>query len=380
MKKILIVEDNLTQLKTMERLLSENFDIISASNLNEAYLRWEDKPDLIITDVRLNDNDSYNVDGLTLLKETKNKYPAIPVIVMTAYGGTQLEAEARKLGAHIFLSKPVNLDEMYEAISNALLVSQKTLYQIWKARIIKALPPIIFLFACLALWEMAVKYFEIPVYLIPAPSTILNTIQLHFLDLLSDTALTLMEAFFGFCLGITFAFISAVAFVHWKIVEKSVYPYVVGLQAVPMIAIAPLLVLWFGNGFFGKVIMAAFICYFPVVVNATIGLRSFDPQAMDLMHLLSANKIQIFLKLRLPSSLPFLFSAMKISSNLSIIGAIVAELSGARAGIGFRILTASYRLETDILFAAIIFASLSGILFFAIIALIEKKVIRWGNT
>lgn len=240
--------------------------------------------------------------------------------------------------------------------------------------------PVLFFLLFVIVWEAVVNGLHVPLYLIPAPSVIAATIGNSFFSLLADTGITLLEAILGFLLGGGIAFVVAVIFAHSRLIEKSINPYFVGLQAVPIIAVAPLLVVWFGNGLFGKVIMAAFICFFPIVVNTTVGLKRIDPDAMDLMYIFSANRKQIFLKLRLPSCLSFLFSALKISSTLSVVGAIVAELAGAKAGIGFRIIVSSYRMDTPMMFASIIFAALSGISFFFMVTIIERRFLRFKQT
>jgi len=240
--------------------------------------------------------------------------------------------------------------------------------------------PVLFFVLVIIIWEAVIKMFNVPQYFIPAPSIIVATIYNSFFSLLKDTGITLLEAVLGFLLGGGIAFVVAVIFTHSRIIEKSINPYFVGLQAVPIIAVAPLLVVWFGNGLLGKVIMAAFICFFPIVVNTTVGLKRIDPDAMDLLHTYSANKKQIFLKLRLPSCLSFLFSALKISATLSVVGAIVAELAGAKAGIGFRIIISSYRMDTPMMFASIIFAALSGISFFFVVTIIERRFLSFKQT
>jgi len=377
MKKILIVEDNVNQLDTLRKILSGNFEVVTATNLEEAYKSLETNLDLILTDLRLDDSDRDNNDGIVLLAEAQKKHPSLPVIMMTAYGGTMIESEARKMGAYDFLQKPINLDELEEVVQQALRISKRSILNQAKHYLRESGPPALFFVLFIAAWESIVKALNIPQYLIPAPSVIVTTIYESFFPLLKDTGITLLEAVLGFLLGGTVAFTVAVAFAHSKIIEKSLYPYFVGLQAVPVIAIAPLLVIWFGNGLFGKVVMAAFICFFPIVVNTTVGFKSVDIEAMELMHTLSATRKQIFFKLRLPSSLPFLFSALKISATLSVIGAIVAELAGAKAGIGFRIIISSYRTDTIMMFASIIFAALSGILFFLVITVLERKFLTW---
>ena len=145
----------------------------------------------------------------------------------------------------------------------------------------------------------------------------------------------------------------------------------------PIVAIAPLLIVWFGNGLLPKVIVAAIISFFPVVVNTTKGLRSVDAEAFDLFDSMSATQSQVFFKLRVPSALPYLFAALRISSTLAVIGAIVGEFSGADRGLGFFIMISSHRLETVDMFVGILLSSLLGILFFYGIALLEKVIVPW---
>jgi len=241
-------------------------------------------------------------------------------------------------------------------------------------------PAVVFLIAFLVFWEIIVRVFSIPEYLIPAPSRILAEIRIESISLLVDLSITMMEAFLGFLIANVLGIIFAVAFVHSRLIENCIYPYAIAFKAIPLVAIAPLLVLWFGSGLMGKVVMASTISFFPILVNATIGLKSIDPEALDLMKSLSASRMQILIKLRLPIALPHIFSALKISSTLSVIGAIVAEMSGATQGIGHAIMVASYGLETPTLFAGIVSSSLGSILFFKAIAFVENKVLTWHDS
>ena len=245
--------------------------------------------------------------------------------------------------------------------------------------IARAMAPLVFLILLIMIWEIAVRLFKIPSYLIPSPTIVSATILKNLTSLLMDSAVTLFEAVLGFMLGTLLAFFVAVLFVHSQIIERSVSPYFVALQAVPIVATAPLLIIWFGNGLFSKVVMAAMICFFPMVVNSVAGLKSISENELDLMRLFSANPSQIFFKLRLPASLPFLFSGLKISATLSVIGAVVAELAGATRGLGFQILMSSYQTDTPFLFAAVLFSALIGVLFFNSVVLLEKLLTRHGR-
>jgi len=239
------------------------------------------------------------------------------------------------------------------------------------------IPPVLVFIAVLGLWELIVRAAHVPNYLLPPPSAIFMEIVKTILPLLKDTAVTMLESVLGFVVGSGLAVGVSVIFTHSKLMERSFYPYAIALKTIPIIAIAPLLILWFGNGIPAKIVMAALICFFPVIVNTTKGLQSVSPAALDLFGSLSASRWQMLWKLRFPMALPYIFSALKISATLAVIGAIVGEMAGANVGLGYVVLVASYRLETPMLFGAIIAASVGGILFFGLISLIEKWSIRW---
>jgi len=234
--------------------------------------------------------------------------------------------------------------------------------------------PILTLLAALVLWESAVRLFEIPKYLIPAPTQVALTIAHSWPSLFKDAGVTLGEAALGFALGTSFAFVVGAAFVHSQLIEDGLAPYMVALQAVPIVAMAPLLIIWFGNGLLSKIVMAAIICFFPMVVTSAAGLRLASSDALDLMRVLSASKWQVFLKLRLPASLPFVFSGLRISATLSVIGAVVAELAGATRGIGYQIMISSYQTDTPTLFAAVLFSAITGIGFYYAVTFVETII------
>lgn len=236
-----------------------------------------------------------------------------------------------------------------------------------------------FVIAVLVLWEAAVRLFGIAEYLLPPPSQIGQRLATQFPALLPHIGITAFEAFAGFAAGGVIGVILAVIFVHSKTLEAGIYPYAIALKSVPIVAVAPLLVVWFGSGLLPKIIVAAIISFFPVVVNMVKGLRSIDVEAFDLFDSLSASKSQIFFKLRVPTSLPYLFSALRIASTLAVIGAIVGEFSGADRGLGFFIMISSHRLETVDMFVGILLSSLLGIVFFYGVSLLERLLIPWGK-
>ena len=228
-----------------------------------------------------------------------------------------------------------------------------------------------------AVWQVVVTAADVPAYIVPSPAEIAAELLSEASWLAVDLGWTMLEAVLGFLIGSGSAFVTAVLFVHVRVVERAAFPWAIVLQTIPIVAIAPLLTIWFGYTLVPKVIIAAIICFFPVLVNTTRGLRAVSSQAMELMNVLSARRASIFWRLRLPSSLPYVFAGLRVAATLSVIGSIVAEFTGADRGIGYVIVQASYRIDTRLMFAAIALSSLAGIVFFHVIGWIEKAALRW---
>jgi len=237
--------------------------------------------------------------------------------------------------------------------------------------------PVAFFIGACGLWEAVVRLFHIRPYMLPAPTAVFKEIINQNFTLLEHTRVTMTEAVLGFLIANTLAFAVATLFAHSSFLEKGLYPYAIALKTTPIVALAPLLVLWFGTDIRSKVVAAGLISFFPVLVNATRGLRTVDEEALDLFESLNASKWQVFRFLRFPNSLPYIFSALKVSSSLSIVGAIVGEFVGANQGLGYLILISSYHLETASMFAAIVAAAIGGVAFFALVSLIERRVLVW---
>lgn len=241
------------------------------------------------------------------------------------------------------------------------------------------IPAILFMFSLLCLWQVFVIVLKIPEYILPKPSQILLRFFESYSLFGNHLLITLLEAFLGFMLGSVFGIFLAILFVYSKTLELALYPYAIALKTIPIIAIAPLLTVWFGNGILPKIMVSAIISFFPVVVNTVKGLKNIDPEAFDLFDSLSATRKDLFFKLRVPSSLPYIFSALKISSTLAVIGALVAEFTGSDKGLGFLIMMASYRLETVDMFVGIFVSSMLGIAFFYMIVVLEGFLVPWSR-
>jgi NitT/TauT family transport system permease protein len=234
--------------------------------------------------------------------------------------------------------------------------------------------PIAFVAAALLLWELAVRVLKVPAYLLPPPSVIFAAIDR---ELFVHLAVTSVEALTGFAIGSCCAFAAALVFVRSPFLEKGLFPLAITLKTTPLVAIAPLLVLWLGTGWWSKITAAALICFFPVLVNTVKGLKAADAEFFELFRSFGATREQEFRKLRIPYCMPYFFSALKISSSLAIVGAVVGEFVGATHGIGYVIMVSSSHLETDVLFAAIFAAAAAGIFLFHLIGWIEQRLIFW---
>jgi NitT/TauT family transport system permease protein len=229
----------------------------------------------------------------------------------------------------------------------------------------------------IALWWAVVTIFEVKPFIAPSPWAVVQTLWLKRTVLLGNLVPTATEALSGFLLGNLVAMAVATVFVHNRRLQEIFFPVVVMFNSIPVVAKAPILVLLMGNGVEPKIAIAALVCFFPTLVNGVRGLEAVNPQALELMRVLSASRREVFFKLRVYAALPFLFSALRIAASMSVIGAVVGEWIGATQGIGAMIIQATYNFDSALLYAAITMsACLSGCFFLAIVAL-ERAIIRW---
>ena len=239
-------------------------------------------------------------------------------------------------------------------------------------------PPLLVFLLLLALWQLSTAVFSIPSYLLPSPVDVAMVTGKVADTFPHDFGVTFVEAVGGFLLGSIGAFLFGLVFAHSTLVEKSLMPYVIAMKTMPIVAVAPLLVIWLGVGILPKVILSALISFFPVLIGTVKGLKEVDPDQIDLFRSLAATKWQILKWLRLPSSLTYLFPALRVSVVLSVIGAIVAEFASANAGIGFKIMLASFHVDTPAMFLYIIASALMSLVLYGTIALAERFMLPWS--
>ena len=244
---------------------------------------------------------------------------------------------------------------------------------IWRSRMM----PVIGVLALLVGWWAIVVGFNVKPFIAPSPFLVLETLYAKRAVLLDNVIPTALEAAGGFLIGNLVAIVLATVFVHNKTLNDIFFPVALMFNAIPVVAKAPVLVLMMGNGVEPKIAIAALVCFFPTLVNMVRGLDAANPQAMELMRVLSASKTEVFFKLRLFSSLPYLFSALRIAASMSVIGAVVGEWIGATRGIGALIIQATYNFDSALLYAAIVMSACLSGSFFLIIALLERRIVRW---
>ena len=243
-----------------------------------------------------------------------------------------------------------------------------------------AVPPALALFLAAVVWEVWVRLKDVPTYIVPAPSKVLGRLLGDLPFFAGEGAVTVSEALAGFALGSAVALIGATLMAHSRFLERSLLPLAILVKVTPIVAIAPLFVIWFGFGSAPKVLIAAMITFFPVLVAGVAGFRSIDPRAADFLRSLKASRREVFLTLRVPSAMPYLFAGFRVSVPLAVIGAVVAEWFTGDRGLGSVIIVAHSNLDMPTLFSAIFTLAFIGISLTLIVSLIEKKVLFWHES
>jgi NitT/TauT family transport system permease protein len=233
---------------------------------------------------------------------------------------------------------------------------------------------LVLLLAVLLLWEAAIDLFAVPRYLLPSPSNIVLKLAASPELFAYHALVTTRETLEGFAFAVLVGVALATIIVHSRMIEETLYPILIFMQLTPKMAIAPLLIVWLGFGETPKIAIAFLIAFFPIVISTVAGLRSVEPEQLEMLRGLRANNWQILLKARFPSALPFLFSAMRISITLAVTGAIVAEFVGASEGLGHLIIVSSSNMETETTFAAILTLAAIGVVLFSLIRLVEYAI------
>lgn len=239
------------------------------------------------------------------------------------------------------------------------------------------LAPGMLLALTVALWEILVRVRDTPRWFFPPPSAVVREAVSSRSLLWSHTWTTLQEIIVGFSIAVLFGCAVAIAIASSSLVRRSLLPVVIATQAVPIIALAPILLIWFGYGMTPKVIVVVLTCFFPIVINLVDGLRAVDVDAVNLLRSMGARRAQILRIVRIPSALPYLFSGLRIAASVSVIGAIVGEWVGASSGLGYLMTRSAAQFQTARLFAAVAVSALLSIGLFALVVGVERYVLRW---
>lgn len=242
------------------------------------------------------------------------------------------------------------------------------------------IPPVALLALGLLAWQIIATMKNVPDYLLPTPTLIWQTtINEHDL-LLTNTWPTLKIVVFGFLIAFALGFLLAVAINDSPLLERALYPIIIASQTIPLIALAPILVVLLGFTILPKLIVVALICFFPIAVNTVDGFKSVDPDQINLLRTLGAGRWRLFRDVQFPTALPYLFSGTKVAATFSVIGAIFGEWVGSSEGLGYVMIQKSAQLDTAALFSAVLILAIIGITLFAVVALAERLLLPWYHT
>jgi len=238
----------------------------------------------------------------------------------------------------------------------------------------------------LVLWEVGVRVWNVPVYVLPAPSKIFQALAngLSFHDFWGDQrfyvhiAATLSEAMLGFVVGVLAGVAFGGSISQTPVLESIIKPYIMGFQSLPKVAVAPLIVIWFGFGIGSKIVLVALLVFFPIMINSLAGFKSVEPELHELMRSLSASRWQVFRTVQIPSALPYIFAGLEMAVVYSFIGAVVGEFVGGTKGLGVQVVQMTAAMDVSGMFAALIILAAMGAIASKLLQLLRSRVLYWA--
>jgi NitT/TauT family transport system permease protein len=238
--------------------------------------------------------------------------------------------------------------------------------------------PVLFFLTLLILWEILVEFVRVPDFILPPPRSLFVAFTRKLPILGHHSFITFIEAFGGFVLSLVLGVGFAIAVVYSRHLQNTIYPLIVILYAMPKSAFAPLMVIWVGYGLMSKIAIAFLVAFFPIVVNTVVGLKEVEPELLELARINRGSQFDVFKKIRLPNSLPYLFAGIKVAIVLSVTGAIVAEFVAANEGLGYLVLQANYSLDTAFALVILLILALLSLGLFWLTELVQRRLAPWS--
>ena len=239
--------------------------------------------------------------------------------------------------------------------------------------------PLLLTVALFLLWELAARGFDIPAFILPAPSAAMASGWQYRDAILLHATKTLMTTLAGFAVAVIFGLALGMAIGSSRIVYRATYPLLIGFNSIPKAALVPILVIWFGIGTVPAILLAFLISFFPIVVNVATGLATVEPEIEDVLRSLGARRMDILIKVGIPRSLPFFFASLKVAITLAFVGSVISETVAANEGIGYMMMAASSRFNVPLVFAGLLVVAAMGIIMYELAALIERRCTGWAH-
>ncbi|MEI6113831.1 MAG: ABC transporter permease [Burkholderiales bacterium] len=242
--------------------------------------------------------------------------------------------------------------------------------------------PIVSVLAFLLLWHFCIGWFDVPDYLVPSPQAVIEALWHGYVGgrFWPHLFTTLTEMSLGYTIGCVTALLLGALVAEWQDLERVLYPFIVALQSMPKVALAPLLLVWLGFGLASKVVLVALICFFPVFINSVVGFKSANPDLLRLYRAFNASRFQIFISVKLPSAADAIFAGLQIAVVMALIGAVVGEFLSARSGLGYLIQSSTLNFDVATMFAAIASLALIGVTLTSLIRLLHRRIVFWSDS
>ena len=239
--------------------------------------------------------------------------------------------------------------------------------------------PWLFVIGLLLIWQLTCVGFNIPNFLLPRPSVVVQAFVTQFNPIMENSWDTLVRTVIGFILAVILGAVLGIAIGSSRLIYRGLYPVLIGFNSVPKVAVVPIFVIWFGTGAVPAVLTAFLVSFFPIAVNVATGLATVEPELLDVLRSLGARKRQILIKIGLPRSLPYFFASLKIAITLAFVGTIISETVASSSGIGYLMMAATANFDTPLVFAGLFVIAVMGIVMYAIFAIVEQRMTFWAK-